>query len=62
VISLTLRISGREQQEGSLSHQISSRLGETDGAPLELSRTGPTTYETSIDLETGDFQTSQDTG
>jgi uncharacterized membrane protein len=26
-----------------------------DGAPLELSRTGPTTYETSIDLETGDF-------
>lgn len=26
-----------------------------DGAPLELSRTGPTTYETSINLETGDF-------
>ncbi|HMB44920.1 MAG TPA: VWA domain-containing protein, partial [Candidatus Methanoperedens sp.] len=28
---------------------------ELDGAPLELARTGPTTYETSIDLETGDF-------
>lgn len=26
-----------------------------DGAPLDLSRTGPTTYETSINLETGDF-------
>ncbi len=26
-----------------------------DGAPLELSRTGPTTYETTINLETGDF-------
>src|SRR5659263_143489 len=26
-----------------------------DGAPLDLSRTGPTTYETTINLETGDF-------
>jgi hypothetical protein len=26
-----------------------------DKAPLDLSRTGPTTYETSINLETGDF-------
>lgn len=28
---------------------------ELDGAPLDLSRTGPTTYETTINLETGDF-------
>ncbi len=26
-----------------------------DGIPLDLSRTGPTTYETTINLETGDF-------
>lgn len=26
-----------------------------DGAPIDLSRTGPTTYETTINLETGDF-------
>lgn len=26
-----------------------------DGAPLDLSRTGPTTYETTINLDTGDF-------
>jgi uncharacterized membrane protein len=26
-----------------------------DGAPLDLSRTGPTTYETTINLESGDF-------
>ena len=38
-----------------MSHQIQLPQVKLDGAPLDLSRTGPTTYETTINLETGDF-------